>query len=383
MKKILNIAYYEVRHILKDPILFLMVFVVPLFYAVLFGIVYCAGILTDIPMAIVDQDNTVLSREIADAFASSPQFKIVDGVNTYDQLVEGMNKGTVRTGVVIPADLEKKVTEHRGAEILTVYDSSNLVYGYNIRKYALEILNQFNANHTARYLNGLGLSRGEITAVMNAVSSTTEVWYNPTFSYINFLFMGLMLMVIHQIGFLSVSMTVIREKERGSWINYLSAPLSRVTIMAGKCLPYFITNFFNYLLLIWFSAAFVQAKIEGNVLFILILGLLFDVIITAVGFFISVKASSSLQVTRYLMLLSVPFFFISGYTWPASHIPGFLNGIARLLPYTWMAEGFRQATIKSAALPELFPGFLALSLMAAAALLLALTFTPKLSHANK
>ncbi|MEN6460365.1 MAG: ABC transporter permease [Syntrophomonas sp.] len=374
MKQILNIAHYEVLHIFKDPILFLIVFIVPLVYAVLFGVVYCAGILNDIPIAIVDQDNTELSREVAQAFANSPQFKVVENISSYSQLQQGMNRGTVRAGVVIPADFAQKVAEHRHAEVLTVYDSSNLVYGYNIRKYALEITNQFNVNYTARNLAGLGLSQQEITNVMDAVSCNTSVWYNPTFSYVNFLYMGLMMMVIHQIGFLSISLTVTREKERGCWINYLCAPISRVKIIAGKCLPYFITNFFNYLLLIWFSSVFIHAKIEGSLFLIILLGLIYDLIITLAGFFISVQAPNSLQVTRYLMLLSVPFFLISGYTWPSSHMPAILNGIARLLPFTWMAEGFRLTTIKGLGIMQILPNVLVLSIMAAVAIILALTF---------
>lgn len=375
MKQILNIAHYEVRHIFKDPILFLIVFIVPLFYAALFGIVYCAGILNEIPLAIVDQDHSELSREVAQAFINSRQFKVVDQVTTYDQLQQGMNCGTVRAGVVIPADFAKKVDEHRQAEVLTVYDASNLIYGYNIRRFALEITNQFNTNYTARYLAGMNLNRQEITNIMDAVSCNTVVWYNPTFSYVNFMFMGLMMMVIHQIGFLSISLTVTREKERGCWINYLSAPISRIKIITGKCLPYFITNFFNYCLLIWVANVFIHAKIGGSFLLIVLLGLIYDVIITLAGFFISVQAPNSLQVTRYLLLLSVPFFIISGFTWPGSHIPPVLNGIARLLPFTWMAEGFRLVTIKELGLVQILPNILVLSIMAAAAVLLTMTFS--------
>lgn len=374
MRQVLNIAFYEVLHILKDKVLLLVIFLVPLLYTSLFGLVYVSGTLTGIPIAVVDLDHSRLSREVATAFENSPRFKVVPEVDTYARLEEGMRRGTVRAGVVVPENFEKEAGRHRGTAVLAVYDASNLIWGYNIRKYTLEVVNKFNAAHTASYLAGLGLSQREITNIMDTVSCNIDVWYNPTFSYATFLFIGLVMMVIHQICLLSVSLTVTREKERNSWIQYLSSPVPRWKIFLGKCLPYFITNFFNYGLLVWISARLVHVKVEGSLGLVILLGLLYDVIITSAGFCISARASNSLQVTRYLMLLSVPFFMISGYTWPRSHIPDFVNGLARLLPFTWMAEGFRLVTVKDLGVHYIADTVLALSAMAALSVLLALSF---------
>lgn len=374
MKQVFNIACYEVVHIFKDKILLLLIFVVPLIYATLFGMVYAAGILTDIPLGIVDLDDSKLSREIAAAFENSPRFKIIDGINTFPLLEEGMKKGAVRAGIVIPEDFEKKVAQNRGTEVLTVYDASNLIWGYNIRKYTQEIISTFNAAHTAAYLAGLGLTGKEINNIMDTVACNIEVWYNPTFSYATYILMGLVMMVIHQLCLLSVGLTVTREKERNSWLQYLCSPAPRWKIFLGKALPYFITNFFNYGLLIWISSCFIHAKVEGSLSLIILLGLLYGIIITCAGFYVSVKAPNSLQVTRYLMLLSVPFFIISGYSWPQTHIPAAVNTLARLLPFTWTAEGFRLVTVKNLGIQYIHATFLALSAMAAAALFLAATF---------
>lgn len=376
MKPVLKIAHYEVLHIFKDPILFIVVFIAPLFYVTLFGIVYFSGVLNDIPLAVVNQDNSQLSREVVTAFRNDSHFKIVEGIRTYSQLELGMRDGTVRAGVVIPEDFAGDIIEHRHTEVLTVYDASNLIWGYNIRKNALEVVNQFNASYTAAYLAGSAptLNKHEIENVMDTVSCTTSIWYNPTFNYVDFLFMGLMMMVIHQIGFLGIALTVTREKEKRSWIQYLTCSLPGWKITAGKCLPYLISIFFNYSLLIWISTQFVHAKIEGSVGLIILLGLFYTLIIVGVGYFVSVQASNSLQVTRYLMLLSVPFFLISGYTWPSTHIPAVLNGIARLLPFTWMAEGFRLVTIKNLAIADIVPTILVLGTMAVLSIGLALTF---------
>lgn len=367
----MHITYYEMVHIFKDKILLLLIFFVPLFYAFICGAVYSHGILTGIPLAVVDMDNSGLSREVIKSFENSPRFTIVRDITTYTLMEEGMKKNVIRSGVVIPENFENDIKQRRGAAILTVYDGSNLIWGYNIRKYTLEVINQFSAGHTASYLAGLGLSKKETADVLDTISANTEVWYNPTFSYAGFMLFGLIMLVIHQICLLSASLTVTREKEKNCWIQFLCSPLPAWKIFVGKALPYFITAFFNYGLLLWFIMTFIPVKIEGPVSLIVLLGLLYSIVITSAGFCVSLISQNSLQATRYIALLSVPLFMISGYTWPLTHIPAFINSFAALLPYTWMAEGVRLIAVKNLGLIYLAPAVLALSLMSLASVFLA------------
>lgn len=374
MRQVLYISYYEMVHVFKDKILLLLIFFVPLFYAALCGAVYSAGILTGIPLAIVDLDNSGLSREVIRSFENSPRFQIVEDIKTYALLEEGMRESVIRAGVVIPENFEKDVALRSGAKILTVYDGSNLIWGYNIRKNTLEVVNQFSAEHAAASMAGLGLSEKEITNVLDAISANTVVWYNPTFSYANYMLFGLIMLVIHQICLLCASLTVTREKEKNCWIQFLCASVPSWKIFLGKSLPYFLTSIFNYGLLIWFITRFVPVKTEGSVFLIILMGLLYTAVITSAGFYISLKARNSLQATRYIMLLSVPFLMISGYTWPQTHIPGFLNAFAGLLPFTWIAEGIRTAAVKNLGVEYLIPAILALSLMLMAIIVFAAFF---------
>lgn len=377
MRRIINIACYETMYIFKDRKLRLLLLAVPLLYAAIFGLVYSAGVLTDIPLAIVDLDQSKLSREVVTAFQNSSHFKPVPSVTTYDQLEQAMRDGTVRAGIVIPEHFAQQAEQHRSTEIAGIYDASNLLWGYNTRKYLREVITDFNSHHTAAYLAGLGISQHQVQDIMNTVSLNYEVWYNPTFSYATYLYVGLLMMVLHQICLLSVSLTVTREKERNTWIQYLASPLPNWQIFMGKALPYFVVNYFNFSLLLWLAVRFVQVKFEGSLGLVLLLGLLYDAIITSLGFFISLHAPNSLQVTRYLMLLSVPIFITSGFTWPHTHIPLAVNALARLMPFTWMAESIRLVTVKNLPAAYLVNHLLVMAGMALVALTLAACFSKR------
>ncbi|GAB6179406.1 ABC transporter permease [Desulfotomaculum defluvii] len=374
MKQIYNLACYETMLILKDRILVLLLFTVPLLYASVFGLVYIQGVLNQVPLAVVDLDHSKLSRQVQTSFANSSHFKIISGLDNTDQMEEAMREGKIRAAIVIPEDFEIAVQKHQPTQLLSVYDASNLIWGYNTRRYIREVTTAFNSQQTAGYLAGLGLPEQQVKNIMGTVSLNYEVWYNPTFSYATYFYPGLLLMVIHQICLLSISLTVTREKERNTWIQYLSSSLPSWKIFLGKSLPYFIVNFFNYWLLLLIASWFVQAKIGGSVWLLLVFGLLFDLIITSLGFFISLQAPNSLQVTRYLMLLSVPIFMASGFTWPQTHIPFAVNALASLLPFTWMAEAFRMITVKNLPLSYLLNHLLVLMVMAGLTIGLASTF---------
>lgn len=374
MKQICDIAIFEMRQVFKDKILTLMVFAVPLLYAVLFGIVYISAVLSNIPLGIVDLDQSSLSREVADAFANSPQFEVIQEVDTYMRLEEGMKNGTVRAGVVIPEGFSANVAQHRQTELLTVYDASNLIWGFNTRRYMMEVVNSFSAAHTAAFLAGMGLSPREINNILNTVSCNIEVWYNPTYSYTIFMFIGLVVLIIHQICLLCVSLTVTREKEHNTWIQYLAAPVPPWKIFLGKALPYFLSSMLNFALLLWFTYGLLHVKVEGSTPLVLAMGLLFVVTIISAGFYLSVRVANSLQVTRSLLLLSVPLFITSGYVWPKTQLPSVLNGLTAALPYSWMAEAMRLVTVKNLGIAAIHIHTLVLCAMALLSVLLAATF---------
>ncbi|NLO90124.1 MAG: ABC transporter permease [Clostridia bacterium] len=377
MRQILNIAFYETLHIFRNRILTLMVLVVPLFYAAVIGLAYVEGIFDSIPIGIVDLDHSGLSRELVENFKNSPQFSVREGVENFGELERQVKEGRLKAGVVIPENFERDVTNSRGTEVLVAYDASNLISAYNIRKNALQVINTLNARCAASYLAGTGMTEGEIKSTLDAVSYEYQIWYNPTLNYAVFIFPGILMMIIHQIGMYTAALSVTREKSNNSWVQFLSSPVPPWKIYIGKTLPYCISNLFNYALLLWFSSEFMNINIKGSTYLLVLLGILFVIIVTSIGFFISVHAKTSLQVTRYMLLLSVPLFMISGFTWPKAYMANWVRTFADVLPYTWMAEGIRLAAIKGLGMEFLGKTLKVLSLMAIISVILGAVFTKR------
>ncbi|MDD3879849.1 MAG: ABC transporter permease, partial [Syntrophomonas sp.] len=180
MRTMLNIANYEVRHILKDRVAFAIVFLAPLFYAFLMGSVYFSAAINDVPFALVDLDHSLASREVVNVFSSGQHFKINPEIDSYGKMETAMREGIIRGGIVIPEDFSQKLSQKQGTEVLAVYDASNLLWGYNVRKFAYEGMDEFNRRYAAAYLQSMGMHPTQSDEVLNLVRCSIMTWYNPT-----------------------------------------------------------------------------------------------------------------------------------------------------------------------------------------------------------
>lgn len=335
MRRIFSIAYYECLAILRTPILLIMVVFTPVLYGCIFGAVYFHPIITNIPTAIVDQDHSDLSRQIADAYRHSPAFAVREDITEYSDLEAAMRDGRIRAGIIIEKDLQNRVEKHEACKVLAVYDASNLVWGYNIRKNVRTVVSEFNTWWVTQKVGEMGFDRYEQEQLISPLSYNVEVWYNPTYSYANFMLYGLFLMILHQIGLMSVALSIPREREKNTWIHFQTAGITRGAIMAGKCLPYFMIFMLQYLLLLIFGVKFFHLAYYGTSTFwLLAFGVLYVTLLLFIGYTISYWLPNSLQATRFIMLVSVPFIMMSGMIWPPTHIPKGLNWLASLLPFT-------------------------------------------------
>ena len=377
MKNFLTIAYYECLAIFHKPILACMVFAVPVFYSCLFGLCYFHPIITDIPAAVVDEDQSDLSRRIAEAYRNSPAFDVRDDITTYTSMEAAMRDGRIRTGIVIQKNLAQKIGREQSSKVLAVYDASNLIWGYNIRKNLRNVVYDFNEHWISEKVSLMGFDRYQKEQLINPVSYNLEVWYNPTYSYANFMLYGLFLMVIHQISLLCSALIITRERESRSWIQFQTAPLSRFTIMLGKCFPYILVFFFHYLLLLHIGITFFHMTFSGSVFWLLLLGIIYVSLMVMLGYVLSYFLPNSLQATRFIMLLSVPFVMMSGMIWPPTHIPAFINHLAQCLPFTHAQKMMRILAQKNGGWEQFSSCILILLLMLALTLIIFMLFCKK------
>jgi ABC-2 type transport system permease protein len=365
MKRIFIVATYEMKNILRDFRMCAVVFIAPFLFALLFGAVYSAKVITEVPIAVLNEDNTPLSREIVKAFDASDKFEIACYAEDYSALKELVDRDAVKMGLVIPHDLEKKVLSGEPVQVLTVFDSSNLIYAYNIRKSALAVTLALSGQMGVKMLFAGGMLTDEAIAVVNAIDFVSESWYNPTNSYVNYLYPGLLVFIIHQLYLLSIGTAFVREKESETELLFSLIPTGSYEVIIGKSLPYFLAGLLSFCIFFLFANRLLHLPVQGNfpLLFLFIVVLL--IALTAVGVYLAHLCGNSLQVSRIVSLASMPMFLASGFTWPLESMPVAIRWIMYCQPLTWMLQGTRAIIAKGAGFDIVCQYFLILLIITA------------------
>jgi ABC-2 type transport system permease protein len=335
----------EWHSIFSNRTIRLVLFAVPILYFTLFGFLYGEKRITEMPTVLVDEDQTELSRELYRAFEVDQSFRISAVVGTEAEAMRLIDEGMAFVAVIIPDGLEQDVKEGGEAEVLTMIDGSNMLISNSAVRAANTVVKSVSAGVTLKKLEARGTWGEEGKTLFTGIDYRYRVLYNPTFSYLSFMVFGLGGTVLQQVLFLGVALSVARQKEEGTWQATLAAN-SFAALVAGKLLPYLIVATFNLVLTFTLLLKVFQIPSYGNPAHLLIVGTAFNLAVLAIGFAISFFSKDQLQATQIAMLIAVPSFMLSGYTWPLMSMPDAVAAIGKSLPLTYFLHAVREILSK-------------------------------------
>jgi ABC-2 type transport system permease protein len=345
MKCIVAVAKREFKYIFFNRRLLFVILFVPIFYTFLFGYLYSEHTVKGIKTAVIDYNKTQLSRSVIDAFNKTDRFRLVTTLQHEDQLPPLIEKGTVDAAIVIPKDFDKSILRGEEAPVLIVVNGSNMIISNSVTTNALQIIQSLSSGIAARKAQAGGLSFDQALNQINPVSFRIRTWYNPTYNYTNFLLLGLIATAIQQITLLYVSVAVAREKETGTLKELQVFPGSSLSKVIGKTAPYLLINALTLLFSLAIARFIFAIPFRGELLAVLVLCIVFLISIVSLGIFLSLICRNELEATQIAMLIAVPSFLFSGYTWPLQAMPLPCQWLAKILPLTYFAPAIRKIAI--------------------------------------
>jgi ABC-2 type transport system permease protein len=199
-----------------------------------------------------------------------------------------------------------------------------------------------------------------------------RVWYNPQLRSTLFLVPGLIAYIAMITAVISTALSVVREKERGTMEQVRMSPVSPVTYVLGKTIPYLVLSFISALLIIFAAMALFELPMRGSWLHLCGAIALFLIGAQAQGLVISTVAPTQ-QVAFQLALLSsfLPTFILSGFIFPISSMPQAVQVITYVIPARYFIVALRAIVLKGAELAAFWHDLVALVVFAAVMLTLA------------
>ena len=370
IRKTLAVASKELRQILRDRRTLLILLFIPAFFLLLYGYALNFDI-RHIRLAVQDRDRTTKSRELVSSFVNSDYFALVGHVDSDDEIERMVDRGEARLVLSIPSGFERDLAVGHPVVVQVVIDGDNANTAATVAGYARILIGEYSG---AQMAARLAVARSGAPGVPRPPTITIEprIWYNPQLRSTIFLVPGLIAYISMLTAVVSTSLSVVREKERGTMEQVRMAPVNPLAYILGKTLPYLVISFVSAILIILTAMALFDLPMNGSWLLLCFSIGLFLIGAQAQGLLISTVADTQ-QVAFQLALLSslLPTMILSGFIFPISSMPIVVRAITHIVPARYFLVALRAVILKGADITAFWQDLAALSIFATVALTLA------------
>ncbi len=324
--RIAAIAKKEFRQLKRDKRLLFVIFFFPVMLLVMFG--YAVNFdVKHVKIAIYDQEKSSLSRDFINSLLHSEYFDLVDMISSEKEINKYLDEKLAQCVIVIPNDLSQKLYSNREVTIQFLIDGVDGNTASIINNYANLATITFNQKFNKEILAVKGIKQYE------PIKLDPQFWFNPELKTSKFLVPGLIAMILIVTSVISVSLSLVREKERGTIEQINVSPLSSLELLIGKTFPFVIIALINSALILIASYFLFGVEIKGSIPLLFFTTLIFLVASTSLGIFISV-VSDSQQVAFTLATFAslLPSIILSGFIFPIDSMPFLIQIITNITP---------------------------------------------------
>lgn len=329
MNQFISFVIKETKHIVRDHRTMLILFGMPVVMMLIFGF----AITTDVRNVKVTVVTAVMNpriQQVVQRIDASEYFVVTHTVSNTQEAKQLLADHQADMAIVFSNDFaNERYSEQASVQFLVDYTDPNM------------------AEQRVSYIRQIIMDelRSQQTAQQQAIANT-KLLYNPQMkSAYNFVpgIMGMLLMLICA---MMTSVSIVREKERGTMEVLLVSPVKPLYIMIAKTVPYFVLSIFILISILLISKFILAVPIEGSVITILAVSLLYIVLALALGMLISVVSQT--QVVALLisgMLLIMPSTMLSGMIYPIESMPTVIQYISTIVPTRWYVSAIKKVMI--------------------------------------
>jgi ribosome-dependent ATPase len=325
----------------------------------------------DLTFAVLDRDQTTVSQGYALNLAGSRYFIERSPISDYDELDRRMRSGELSLAVEIPAGFGRDLARGRPVEIGAWIDAAMPTRAETVRGYVRGM--------NVLWLSELVTSRTRDGAAAGSlVNIETRFRYNPDVKSLVAMVPAIIPLLLMLIPAMLTALSVVREKELGSIINFYVTPVSRLEFLLGKQIPYVVLGMANFLLLTLLAITIFGVPLKGSVLALATGTLLYVGAATALGLLFSTFMRSQIAAVFGTAILTIlPASQFSGLLDPVSSLEGVGALIGRIYPTTHYLIISRGAFSKALGFADLQASFVPLLLAVPAVLALAAALLKK------
>jgi len=350
--RVLPLMRKEFIHILRDPRSLYIAIGLPLVLLILFGYAITFDV-NHIPVAVINQDDSSLSRDLISRVQASEYFDLRYLSNEYTKLERLLDEGKVKIILVIPLHFYRDLSKGKNKPLQFLIDGSDNNTALIALGYLSKIIQVFSSNIV---LEGLNKQGNLLLKELPAIDVKTRVWYNPGLRSTNFIVPGLIAVVMMILAAMLTSLTIAREWETGTMEQLIATPTKPLEIIIGKLTPYFFLGLIQMTLVVLTGTLLFKVPFKGNIFFLFVVAGLFLVCGLGIGLFISTGTKSQqLAFMLAIVLTMLPAFLLSGFIFPISSMPRIIQFFSYFVPAKYFLIALRGIFLKGNGLSVHWP----------------------------
>ncbi len=367
LRRISVVAYKEWREIVRDRLFFVLAFVVPSLLMLLFGYGLSLDV-ENIPLAIVDYDQSVSSRDYAHHFSDSRYFSFQGYAQREQDVEKLLVDNSLRAVIIIPPDFGARLKSGQATTVQTWIDGTFPFRALTAKGYVTAINAAMNLDNLSAHFSALtGIGQETLRNSMQSVKLETRYLYNQEVKSIWSIAPKLIMVILMLSPPFLTALGVVREKESGAIYNVYSSTLSRGEYLIGKLLPYVGISIVNACALTAFALLLFGAPFKGDPLFFLLSTILYVICTTGIGLLVSVMVNTQVAAMVGTAIVTVvPAVLYSGMIIPIPSLSAIASVIAHALPGMYYAEIAMGSFLKGVGIAALWQDMLILALYAIA-----------------
>lgn len=370
-RRIYAVAIKEIRQLRRDTRMLYVLFVFPIILLVLFGYAMSFDV-KHAKMGILDKDKTEESRNFVKTLTSNENFDLITVLNSDKNIKDLLDRQVVQSVIIIPENFSRNFFSNREVKMQVLIDGVNAN--------TANILQNYINNAVTSYSQNLAKKTTDISAKKNYVPISLEplFWYNPTLNSNFLLIPGLISMILIITAVVSISLSIVREKEKGTMEQILVSPVSSFDLLIGKVIPYIFVSLFICAIILLLSNILFGLVIKGNYFHLFWTTLLFIFAALSLGIFVSSVSKSQQVAFQFATLISMlPSMLLSGFIFPIESMPGAVQLITNITPSKFHLTILRHIILKGTGLSTFWPDVIYLCLFALFFLTLAILINKK------
>jgi ABC-2 type transport system permease protein len=356
MIRVLYMARKEFVQIFRDPRMFMIIFVAPIFQLFLFG--YAAtNDVNNITMAIMDRDHSLASRDLQRALFNSGYFADAGAADSDDDIEGALVHGYADMVLIIPEGFGDDLARNQQAQLQVLLDGAESNSATVGMGYLGKTLASYTSASIQTRLARVAVQTNGRVRSLPLVTPEPRFRYNPELKSSVFFVPGVIAMILMVITMLLTSMAITREREIGTIEQLVVTPIKPYQLLLGKMLPFAIIGMVDITIILIVSAGHFHIVIKGSIPLLYFSAVLFLFTTLGMGLLISTLANTQQQAIFVTLMLLQPAILLSGLMFPIANMPEPVQWFTYLNPMRYFLVIIRGIILKGNDFMTLAPQF--------------------------